>query len=300
MLSEGGGALGAIRVGVAGWDYPDWRGTVYPSRPPGGFDRLAYLARFVDCVEVDSTFYRPADPRRAASWPRRTEGKPGFRFTAKAHRSLTHEPGAAPRSAVRAVLAGLAPLREAGVFGALLLQFPHSFRLSPASLERIERLLGLLAGWPAVVEVRHASWADPEVPGWFRARGAGLAAVDQPRLRGSTIEATFAAAGPVAYLRLHGRNAAAWFREGAGRDARYDWYYTEEELEPLAASARRAAAATSEAFVIQNNHFRGQALANALMMKRLLGEDLPEAPAELVNAFPDLRRFTRPRGDLLF
>ncbi len=291
--------MGEIRVGVAGWDYPDWRGTVYPAHPPGGFDRLAHLARFVDCVEVNSTFYRPADPRRSSSWPRRTEGKPGFRFTAKAHRSWTHEREAAPDSAVSATLAGLAPLREAEVLGALLVQFPHSFHRSPAALERIERLLGLLPDWPVVLEVRHSSWADPAVPGWLRERGAGLAAVDQPRIGGSTLEATFEASGPVAYLRLHGRNAAAWFREGAGRDARYDWLYTEEELAPLAESTRRAASQARETFVIQNNHFRGQALANALMMKRLLGASPPDAPGELVDAFPDLRRFVRSRGGRL-
>jgi uncharacterized protein YecE (DUF72 family) len=80
-----------IRVGVAGWDYPDWVGPVYPERASRNFDRLAYLSRFVHVLEINSTFYRPADPRTAESWLRRTEGRPHFTFTAKAHRSWTHE-----------------------------------------------------------------------------------------------------------------------------------------------------------------------------------------------------------------
>ena len=54
--------MGQIRVGVAGWDYPDWNGTVYPAGPGRGFDRLAFIARFVDAIEINSSFYRPLDP----------------------------------------------------------------------------------------------------------------------------------------------------------------------------------------------------------------------------------------------
>ena len=289
-----------IRVGVAGWEYPDWSGTVYPARAPRGFDRLAHLARFVDVVEVNTTFYRAIDPHHSSSWVRRTEGAPGFRFTAKAHRSLTHDAGADLSSVVPKTLAGLAPLREAESLGAVLVQFPQSFRHAASSLERIERLLERLAGWPIVVEVRHASWGDPAVAEWFRARGAGLAAIDQPRIGRSTLEARPLATSPVAYLRLHGRNASAWFREDAGRDARYDWLYTEEELRPLAEAVATAARSAAESFVIQNNHFRGKALANALMMKHLLGIERPEAPEELVLAYPDLSRFAVTRRSRLF
>ena len=55
-----------IRIGVAGWDYPDWVGTVYPARVRKGFDKLAYLTRFVDLVEINTSFYRPVAPRRPA------------------------------------------------------------------------------------------------------------------------------------------------------------------------------------------------------------------------------------------
>src|SRR6185436_14212487 len=97
-----------IGVGVAGWDYPDWNGIVYPKRASRGFDRLAWMARFVDVIEVNATFYRPVAPRVAASWIPRVAARPAFRFTAKAHRSFTHESWDNAASVVGATLEGLA------------------------------------------------------------------------------------------------------------------------------------------------------------------------------------------------
>ncbi len=288
-----------IRVGVAGWDYPDWAGVVYPARPGSRFDRLAYLARFVDAVEINTTFYHPADPRRTASWARRVRGRSGFRFTAKAHRSWTHESDA-PADAVLGTLRGLEPLRGAGLLGAILVQFPQSFHRSGASLARLERVLDAARGWPLVVEVRHASWGHGQTRDVLRARGVGLCVVDQPRAGGTTLAAVPAVTSEIAYLRLHGRNERDWFREDAGRDARYDYLYGIGELRPLADAALAMAREAAEVFVIQNNHFRGKGLANALMMKRLVGGEPPESPEELVAVYPELRDLVTPRRTTLF
>ena len=88
-----------------------------------------------------------------------------------------------------------------------------------------------------VVEVRHVSWASAEAEEWFGDRGVGWCAVDQPQVGRSTAGVLPRVTGPVAYLRLHGRNAADWFRAGAGRDARYDYLYTAEQMEELATAA---------------------------------------------------------------
>lgn len=280
-----------IHVGVAGWDYPDWKGVVYPAAGTRGFDRLAYLAGFVDVVEINSSFYRPIDPAVSASWLRRVATRPGFRFTAKAHRAFTHEPDAEPGAVGAASLRGLRPLREAGVLGALLLQFPQSFHRTPHALVRLEALLRALSDWPVVVEVRHASWDRCEAADWLRARGAGWCVVDQPAIGRSTATATPRVTSPVAYLRLHGRNAADWFREDAGRDARYDYLYGEDELRSLAEVAREISRPAAVTFVVQNNHFRGQALVNALQLRGLLGGTRPTAPAELVARYPELAAY---------
>jgi len=282
-------------VGVAGWDYPDWQGVVYPAGAKQGFDRLAWVARFVDVIEINSSFYRPVAPRTAAGWVRRVAGRPGFRFTAKSHRTWTHATEEVAPS-IAPTLAGLDPLREAGLLGALLVQFPQSFHWNPENRSRLGRLLDAAASWPVVVELRHISWDDDRAAAWVRGRGVGWCVVDQPRIAGSTAPPRPRVTSEIAYLRLHGRNVARWFDESAGRDARYDYLYSMEELRPLAHAVRGIAASAHASYAIANNHFRGQALANALQLKHLLLGVKPEAPDSLVRTYPDLEGIVTPTG----
>jgi len=293
-------ARATIRVGVAGWDYPDWSGIVYPANAGGRFDRLAWIARFVDVVEINATFYRPAAPRTAASWLRRTAEREGFRFTAKSHRSWTHELADDLPRAVRDTLDGLRPLREGGRLGALLVQFPHSFRRNRANLDHVVRLAEHCEGWPLVVELRRREWSEEAVFERFSAAGVGWCVVDQPAIDRTTVEAAPRATSPVGYLRLHGRNARAWFDPAADRDRRYDYLYSREELRATAALVETLAADTAEAFVVQNNHFRGQALANALQLRRLVEGERAAAPQGLVDAYPELEADVRVRRERLF
>ena len=99
---------------------------------------------------------------------------------------------------------------------------------------------------------------------------------------------------------MHGRNAENWFKPDAGRDARYDYMYTCDELMELAQPMREMATQAAEMFVIQNNHFRGQALANALQLKHLLQEPRPLAPEDLVALYPQLEPQVTVRRSKLF
>jgi uncharacterized protein YecE (DUF72 family) len=277
-----------IRIGVAGWDYADWSGIVYPATADRRFDRLAHISRFVDVVEINSTFYRPATPRVAESWVRRTAGRDGFTFTAKAHRSWTHEIDEDLDRGVAQTLDGLRPLRDAGKLRALLIQFPQAFHYTEHARAHVERLVESVGDWPVAVEVRHATWEDEAAASWAAALGVAWCTADLPQAGRSTLKLLARVTSDLAYLRLHGRNAANWFRPDAGRDARYDYRYSAEELEQLADTAREMARGAEELIVIQNNHFRGQALVNALQLKNRLQEDPPRAPQELVEAYPDL------------
>ena len=170
-------------VGVAGWDYPDWNGIVYPRGASRGFDRLAWAARFLDVVEINATFYRPVSPKIAASWIRRVAKHPGFRFTAKAHRSWTHEPwDDPPGSSPRPSTASPRCARRAS-WARSRSSSPSRSTLRLESTTRLGRLLDAAAGWPLVVEVRHISWDDDQAAAWMRERGAGWCVVDQPRSR---------------------------------------------------------------------------------------------------------------------
>ena len=287
-------------VGVAGWDYPDWSGIVYPRAASRGFDRLAFVARFLDVVEINSTFYRPASPRVAASWIRRVAKHPGFRFAAKAHRTWTHEAWDDPASVVGPTLEGVAPLREAGLLGALLVQFPQSFHWTPANRTRLGRLLDAALDWPIVVEVRHVSWDNDHAAAWLRERNVGFCSIDQPGAGGQTAPFRPRVTSPVAYVRLHGRNEARWFDPEAGRDARYDYLYSLDALRPVAAAARRMGSTADALYVIANNHFRGQAFSNALQLKHLIQGVEPDAPGELVDAYPELREVVSAKRERLF
>lgn len=276
-----------IRFGPAGWEYPDWAGIVYPRGAPRAFDRLAHLARFFATVEVNATFYRPFPADVAARWCARVAAAPGFRFGAKVWRRLTHERGEA-LTAEDVALARAVPdrLQAEGRLGAALLQFPWSFRRDAAGEEWLRGVLAALAGLPVVVEVRHASWEAPEVFEELAAAGAGIVNVDQPLFRRSLRPAARVTA-PVAYVRVHGRNYRDWFRKGAGRDARYDYLYTAGELEPWAERVKALAASplAPDVYVVTNNHFRGQAVANAKMLEAMVEGRPAAAPAELVEAF---------------
>ncbi len=279
-----------IRVGPAGWSYRDWEGVVYPVDKPKGFDPLRYLARYFDTIEINSTFYRPARPDVARRWARRVAENDRFRFTAKLWRRFTHDRGSAwSRDEADAAREAFDALADAGRLGALLVQFPWSFKANEASsLEWLDDVIGEFSAFPLVVEVRHASWNKPEFYSWLRERRCGFVNIDQP-LFGRSIEPSSRATAPVGYVRLHGRNYQDWFREGAGRDARYDYLYSTEELQGWVERARELASggAVEDVYVITNNHYRGQAAANAIMLAGMLHSRPQRAPASLVDAFAD-------------
>jgi uncharacterized protein YecE (DUF72 family) len=284
----------SLRVGPAGWNYKDWEGIVYPAGAGRSFDPLAYLAEYCDTIEINSSFYAPPRPEDAAAWGRRVRNNPRFRFTAKAWKQLTHDrrgAGEADATALRAdcdqVRRSMAPLAEAGLLGALLVQFPWSFRFTPENLSYLERVLRGLAGFPLVVEVRHGSWAAPEADRFLAEHGAGVCNVDQPVI-GESLRPAARVTSRVGYIRLHGRNYANWFKEGAGRDARYDYLYSREEIGQISGLIRQIRQETEETYAITNNHFRGQALVNAIEILRELDPEPPAVPPLLAEAYPRL------------
>lgn len=277
-----------IRIGPAGWSYDDWRGIVYPVGAGRRFDPLEYLARFFDVVEINTSFYRPPPPAWTRSWVRRVEDHPRFRFTAKLWRGFTHDREEAPATAdVDAFRQGIDPLAEEDRLLAVLVQFPWSFRNLPQERDRLGRILDAFADYPLVVEVRHASWDEPETLAWLGARRVGLAAIDQPLHEGS-LGAVDRRTGPVAYYRFHGRNFTAWFAEGRPSHERYDYLYDRAELEPWVDRMAKAAsdAAVEAVVAITNNHYQGQAAVNALQLKSWMAGRRVEVPEPLLEAYP--------------
>jgi uncharacterized protein YecE (DUF72 family) len=275
-----------IRYGPAGWEYADWAGIVYPRGAGKGFDRLAYLARLFTTVEVNATFYRPFPADVAAHWCDRVAASPAFRFGAKVWRRFTHEREPYGPSEVTDARAALDRLHEEERLGAALLQFPWSFKRSEANEEWLRGVFRAFEGLPLVVEVRHDSWDDPEVLDELASAGVGVVNVDQPRFRRS-IGPHARVTSSIAYVRVHGRNWKDWFRKGAGRDARYDYLYSADELRPWAARIQELAASprAADVYVVTNNHFRGQAPANAKMLEAMVEGRRVEVPPELLETY---------------
>jgi uncharacterized protein YecE (DUF72 family) len=281
-----------IRIGPAGWSYRDWAGRVYPAKTSRTFDPLAYLAQFFDTIEINSTFYRIPQPSMASSWASRVAENPRFKFTLKLPQLFTHthEASAADEASLKE---GIAPLQAAGRLGAVLMQFPYAFHHTAANRDYVQQLVHRFGGFPLVLEVRHGSWDRPETYTFLEELGVGFCNIDQPRVSYS-LKATQRVTSPVGYLRLHGRNAATWFREDAGRDARYDYLYADDELNEISSLLQAIAARAPEMYLITNNHFRGQAVVNALQLLHKLGDRGIKVPPELVTAYPQLAPLTHP------
>jgi uncharacterized protein YecE (DUF72 family) len=231
-------------------------------------------------------------------------------FTAKLWQRFTHgvaeygraaAPSEGPfapwsREDVALVTEGMQPLREANLLGAVLAQFPWSFRPSKENLDRLERLAEDFRDWPVVVELRHGAWAEREHALFLRHLGLGFANIDQPVI-GESIKPTAGVTSDVGYVRFHGRRYDRWFEHDDVIE-RYDYLYTAEELEPWAERIRKIAGAEGvrDVYVISNNHFEGKGPANALMIRAMLeGRKVP-APSVLFETYRDaLTPYAEPR-----
>lgn len=271
-----------IRIGPAGWSYKDWEGVVYP--PHGSrFDPLAYLASFFDTIEINSPFYRIPPPTHAKSWVRRVSANDDFRFTTKIFRGFTHEDAEPTADDVEAFRNYLDPMMDASRLGALLLQFPWSFKNTPESRERLLKIFRAFEAYPKALEVRHATFQEPEFYEFLEAHDVGWVNVDQPLFHDS-VKPADTVTGSVAYARLHGRNYEKWFAHAESWE-RYNYLYSAQELEPWVERIEKMGR-NKDTYVITNNHFRGQAILNAGDLKEALGQD-GKLPPQLKEAYPD-------------
>jgi uncharacterized protein YecE (DUF72 family) len=313
--------MGDLRIGTSGWNYPagrgTWNGIFYPHPRPKGFDELAYYAEHFNTVEVNSTFY--GQPRAAVSgkWAARTPR--GFEFSVKLYQKFTHprmyeervagslpEDARTETAALRELLRptdadldefrrGIDPIARAGKLGALLAQFPPSFKDSPPAREYLQWLLRAFADYPVAVELRHRSWSDGigETLSLLNRFASAWVQIDEPKFRFSIRQNYLPNVKGFYYMRLHGRNAATWWRHDKSED-RYDYLYSADELQEFAETADAARHLVKKAYLYTNNHFSAQSIANAAMIKHQLEEPIEgEYLPAFVERFPDLAGVVR-------
>jgi uncharacterized protein YecE (DUF72 family) len=315
-----------LRVGTSGWHYPTgdgtWNGIFYPKPRPRGFDELSYYAEHFNTVEVNSTFYGQPRVNASRDWARRTP--PGFEFSLKLYQKFTHPrmyqarlAGAVPEDARgdRAVLAELArpnaadldefrrgidPLASTGKLGALLAQFPPSFKSDDAAMGYLSALLRAFDGYPIAVELRHRSWSDRlhDTLALLNGFGAALAQIDEPKFKLSIRQNQLPNVKTFYYMRLHGRNAAKWWHHEKSDD-RHNYLYSSDELREFTETAEAASDLVRKVYLYTNNHFSAKSVANAAMIKAQLGEPLSgEYPEEFINRYPELADIVSRQADL--
>ncbi|HTW32030.1 MAG TPA: DUF72 domain-containing protein [Candidatus Sulfotelmatobacter sp.] len=299
---------GQVFVGTAGWSYKDWEGIFYPS----GMQRkknhpLEYLARFFDTTEINTSFYGPLKPELAKLWCRKVAAvNPQFLFTAKLYRAFTHSPIAVMEPTSAATIRptdddeiktreGLDALAGEGKLGALLIQFPVSFKNTSLNREYLDRLLRQFIEYPRVVEVRDSSWNNAETLAAFTRQNVAFCNIDQPVI-GHSLAPTEHVTAPIAYVRLHGRNYNQWF-DSDNRNDRYNYLYKENELDDWKQRIENVAEKAQRTYVITNNHFESRAGANALELKAMITGKRVYAPPTLIQKYPELRRFADPAED---
>ncbi|MGA8215587.1 MAG: DUF72 domain-containing protein [Candidatus Sulfotelmatobacter sp.] len=298
--------LRQVRIGTAGWSYKDWDGIFYPS----GMSRrkqhpLEYLARFFDTTEINISFYGPLKPEWGKLWCRKVAAvNKNFLFTAKLYRAFTHSPIAVMEPTSAATIRptdedelrtreGLDVIASEGRLGALLIQFPVSFKNTSLNREYLDRLLRQFIEYPRVVEVRHSSWNDAETRAAFTQKDVGFCNIDQPLL-GRSLAPTEHVTAAIGYVRLHGRNYEQWFTDQGTdsdrRNDRYNYLYNERELAGWKERIESVAERAQTTYVITNNHFESKASVNALELKAMISGKRVPAPPTLIQKYPELRK----------
>lgn len=269
-----------LRIGTAGWMYNDWKGVVYPA---GEKDPLVFMSFLLDVLEINATFYRPPTKPMARSWVRRVTHNSEFRFTLKASRVWTHK-GTAGED-VSAYLNVCSIFQEENRFGGILFQFPWKFERTPENLNYLLHITEPFRNFPRIVEVRHRSFESQNFLRFLEENSLSLANIDQP-IFGKDFRPSAHVTHTPAYLRMHGRNYRHWIRHDEPWQ-RYDYLYSEEELSSWKAHIDRLLNQSDDVYVILNNHYRGQAVANCFQLKRMFGQAAPDPPATLMFQFPD-------------
>jgi uncharacterized protein YecE (DUF72 family) len=285
--------MSLYHIGTAGWSYEDWAGIVYPEQKERGFHPLPFLAGFINIVEINSTFYRTPAASMSQYWVRRVEPFPDFLFTVKVHQVFTHDRESWSQRDADEFRLAIEPLRAGNRLAALLFQFPWSFIGTPAHHDYLVRLFRIFTGFPMTVEVRHSSWDDPAFYELLTAHRVCYCNIDQPVLRNSIKPSAVSTIPEFSYVRLHGRNYKDWFRGGAGRDERYNYLYAKDELQDWVERIRQLGKGSEKVFIITNNHYRGQAMANALQIKNMITEEKLDIPLTLLKTYPVLEEIVK-------
>ncbi len=275
-----------LYIGTSGWSYPrgegKWTGYFYPA---GKINELEYYSQFFNTVEINSSFYRPPNPGYVYNWVRRTPE--GFLFAVKLWQKFTHPKMFKEATGKEAIISeqdvdifnrGIEPLVKYGKLGALLAQFPPSFKNDEQGRQILKAVTKIFGQYKLAVELRHRSWSDDDATAeLLKENNVCWVQIDEPKFKTSVAE-DLPITSDLAYFRFHGRNTEMWWK--GDNEQRYRYLYSPEEITELTDRVKTAAGQTELLFAFFNNHWRGYAPRNAVDMKRNLQLPFVEIPVQ--------------------
>ncbi len=275
-----------LYVGTSGWSYPRgegaWTGHFYPK---GKVNELEYYSQFFNAVEVNSSFYRPPDPGYVYNWVRRVPED--FLFTVKLWQKFTHprmykeatgKEAAISQEDIDLFRNSIEPLARYGKLGALLAQFPPSFKSDVHGRQILGAVIKAFKQYPLAVELRHRSWSDDkDTTRLLKDNNIAWVHIDEPKFR-SSVATELPVTSSMAYFRFHGRNKETWW--SGNNETRYKYLYSEDEVNELAVKVRGVANQTKLTFAFFNNHWQGYAPRNAVGMMRLFELRVKDIPVQ--------------------
>jgi uncharacterized protein YecE (DUF72 family) len=295
-----------ILVGTASWSDPGFVEYWYPKKMPAA-DRLSWYAQHFNMVEVNSTFYSVPDPAMVARWCANTP--PRFVFNVKLHQFFSYHSTPAKllppamqtklqlEKTAKVPLTGerreelwrifhrsLNVLHASGKLGVLLLQLSPAFSPRRHRFDELGSILDLAREYRVAIELRNRNWVEgdqlQETLRFFRQHRAIFVNIDAPAYDHFTIVPSDidAVTNPkVAYLRLHGRDPAAYVK-GKTVAERFCYDYSDAEIAEVAERSERLARAAREVFVVFNNNARDYAPHAALRLRKALGQLVTTPP----------------------
>jgi uncharacterized protein YecE (DUF72 family) len=295
-----------ILVGTASWSDPGFVEFWYPKKMAAA-DRLGWYAQHFDMVEVNSTFYSVPEPAMVARWCANTP--PHFVFNIKLHQlssyhstpskllppSMQKNLGIAKTARVpltpetqgelwRHFRVPMEILAQSGKLGVLLLQLSPAFSPRKHALDELEPLLDHAREYPMAVELRNRNWVQGEplekTLSFLRRHRAIFVNIDAPPANHFTIvpsDIDAVTRPDIAYLRLHGRNPAAYLK-GKTVAERFCYDYSEAEIAEVAQRCERLASEASAVHVVFNNNARDYAPHAALRLRKALGQLVTTPP----------------------
>lgn len=276
-----------LYIGTSGWSYPKgegtWTGYFYPTSK---INELEYYSQFFNAVEINSSFYRPPDPGYVYNWVRRVPSN--FLFTAKLWQKFTHPKMYRDYTGEEAVISqedvdlfnrSIEPLFIYGKLGALLAQFPPSFRNDSYGQQILNAVIKTFSQYRLAVELRHRSWSDDKnIVHFLRENNVAWVQIDEPKFP-SSVAKEVPLTCDMAYFRFHGRNAEMWWKGDS--ETRYRYLYSPEEISELANRVKVVSEQTKLTFAFFNNHWRGYAPRNAIDMMKTLELPVRELPVQM-------------------